>query len=168
MTPAEALDSLLKSYQRYYNIRTEDVEAPFTAEAIFHTHDEQYFLVKTAKLSEAESHEYVFFALGESLGLADVQRLEACAWERGTSHVKPSVYHRNTDVTLIILAEHIAPEALTYIKKSKRYQSYRFSIHGWSSYRAVALETSTGGLSYNRRGQELKKLFRNIQTSTRE
>ena len=167
MTPTEALDTLLKSYRRYYNIQTEDVEPPFTAEATFHTHDEQYFLVKSAKLSEAESHEYVYFFAGDQLELSDVQQLEARAWERGTSQVKPSVYHRNTDVTLVILAERIAPEAKAHIQKCRRYQSYRFSFHGWSSFRAVALETSTGGLSYNRRGRDLKKLFRNIQ-STRE
>ena len=168
MSPTEILNTLLKSYKRYYNIQTEDVEPPFAAEAAFHTHDEQFFLVKSAKLSEAESHEYVFFAVEESLSLADVRRLESCAWDRGISQVKPSVYHRSTDVTLVLLAEHIAPDARAYITKCKRYRSYRFSFHGWSSYRVVALETSTGGLSYNRRGRELKKLFRNIQTSTRE
>ena len=163
MSPTDALSALLKSYRRYYDIRTEDVEPPFAAEAVFHTHDEQFFLVKSAKLSEAESHEYVYFATAENLTLADAQKLDQCAWERGLSHVEPSPYHRSSDVTLIILADKIAPDAMAYIKKCKRYQSYRFSFHGWSSYKAVALETSTGVLSHNRRGKDLKKLFRNIQ-----
>ena len=162
MSPAEVLNTLLKSYKRYYNIQTEGAEAPFTAEAAFHTHDEQYFLVKSAKLSEAEAHEYVFFYAGDSLDLKDVQRLDQCAWERGLSRAKPSIHHRSTDVTLILLAERIAPEAMNYVKKARHYQSYRFSFHGWSSYQAVALETSTGTLACNRRGRDLRKLFRNI------
>ena len=162
MSPADTLDLLLKSYRRYYNIQTEDVEAPFAAEAVFHTHDEQYFLVKSAKLSEAESHEYVFFATMENLTLADAQKLDQCAWERGLSRVQPSSTPRSTDVTLVILAERIAPDAAEYIRKCKRYQSYRFTFHGWSNYQAVALETSTGILTHNRRGRDLEKLFRNI------
>ena len=162
MSPADVLNTLLKSYRRYYNVQTEGVEAPFTAEAAFHTHDEQYFLVKSAKLSEAESHEYVFFYAGETLELKDVRELDRCAWERGISRAKPSIHHRNTDVALVLLAEHIAPEAVDYIRKIKHYQSYRFTFHGWSNCQVVAMETSTGVLSYNRRGKDLKKLFRNI------
>ena len=164
MSPADALSALLKSYKRYYNVQTEGVEAPFTAEAAFHSHDEQYFLVKSAKLSEAESHEYVFFYAGESLTLKDIEELDRCAWERGLSRAKPSINHRSTDVVLILLAERISPDAVNYIKKLKRYQSYRFTFHGWSGYQVVALETSTGILSYNRRGKDLKKLFRNIHS----
>ena len=165
MSPAEVLDRLLKSYSRYYNVRTEDVEPPFAAEAAFHSHDEQFFLVKSAKLSEAESHEYVFFATGDSLTLEDVRALDQRAWETGMARVKPHDSHRSTDVVLIILAEHIAPEAMEYIRTLKRYQSYRFTLHGWSHYQTIALETSTGTLSANRRGRDLKKLFRNIKFS---
>ena len=162
MSPADVLTALLKSYTRYYNIETEAVEPPFAAEAAFHTHDEQFFLVKTAKLSEAEAHEYVFFAVEEELSLDRARQLDECAWQRGLSRARPSSYHRSTDVVLVILAERIAPDAKDYIKRLKRYQSYRFTFHGWSHYQAIALETSTGILSYNRRGRELEKLFRNI------
>ena len=162
MSPSDVLSVLLKAYQGYYDVRTEDVEPPFAAEAAFHSHDEQYFLMKSAKLSEAESHEYVFFAVGEDLALEDVQRLDETAWRRGISRARPHGSHRSTDVALVILARRVAPEAFDYIRRVKHYQSYRFTFHGWSHYRAVALETSTGKLSYSRRGQDLEKLFRNI------
>ena len=165
MSPAEVLDRLVKSYSRYYNVRTEDVEPPFAAEAVFHSHDEQYFLLKSAKLSESESHEYVFIATGESMTLEDVRALDEKAWETGMARVRPRDGHRSTDVVLIILAEHLAPEAMEYIRKLKRSRSYRFTLHGWSNYQAIALETSTGNLSANRRGRDLRKLFRNIKSS---
>lgn len=46
---SEKLQKILKSYQRYYNVITENVPAPFTAYGEFLSHSEQYFLVKEAK-----------------------------------------------------------------------------------------------------------------------
>ncbi len=163
MSAAEALETLLKSYRRYYNIIRENVTEPFAAEAVFHSHNEQYFLVKSATLSEADSHEYVFFATEEKLDLERARKLDETAWETGMSRVKPHNSHRNSDVVLVILAEEITPEAREYLSKLKRSKSYRFSLQGWSNYSVIAMETSTGQLSYNRRGRDLKKLFRNIK-----
>lgn len=168
MNPSDVLSKLLKSYQRYYTVETEHAELPFDAEAVFHSHEEHYFLVRSARLSEAESNEYVYFAVRDSVGLEEVKSLDECAWERGVSHVRPHSSHRNTDVTFILLAGHIEPEAMKYIEKIKRYQSYCFTFHGWSHYKAVALETFTGRLSCNRRGRDLRKLFNNIQISIKE
>ena len=168
MIPSEALDILLPSFHRYYTVRTEQVEPPFAAEAVFHSHDEQYFLLKSAKLAEAESHEYVFFALGEDVDLEEMRRLEQCAWERGVSRAEPSSHHRSTDVTFILLADRISDSARDYLTRVRRYQSYRFTLHGWSHFKAVALELSTGTLSCNRQGRDLGKLFRNIQISLHE
>lgn len=164
MTPSETLELLLKSYRRYYTITTDGVEPPFSAEAVFHSHDEQFFLVRSAKLAEAESHEYVFFALGKDVGLEEMQRLETCAWERGTARAMPHSYHRNTDVAFILLCERIDAQAQEYIKHVKRYKSYKHTFHGWSHFKAVALETSTGKLFCNARGRDLRRLFRNIQS----
>ena len=61
MTSGEALEKLLPSFKRYYNIKTEDITPPFDAEAEFFTHDVAYILMKSAKLSESESREFVFF-----------------------------------------------------------------------------------------------------------
>lgn len=162
MTPNEALERLLPSYIRYYDVFRENVEPPFAAEARFHSHGETYVLVKSARISEADSHEYVYFAVEQELTAARLEELDAAAWERGTGFVKPHSAHRNSDVTLIILAERISPEVMADVKKRKHYQSYRFGLQGWSSYRLVALETSSGTLACNRQGRDLKKLFRNI------
>ena len=151
-TRAEFLDRLLAAFQRYYNISRENATPSFAAEAAFHSNNEQYFLFKSAKLSDAESHEYIFIASEEHLDLADAERLDRLAWETGLSRVTPHSGHRNTDITLILLADTIAP-------------SYRHMLHGWSDYRLVALELSTGQLTYNRKGQSLRKLFRNILSS---
>lgn len=162
MNRDEILEKLLSSFQVYYDVKRENVDPPFVAEARFHTHDEQFFLVKSAVLSEAESREYVYFASEEKLDLETLLKLDQEAWERGLSDVKPHSSHRNTDVALIILAEQITEEAFARIPKMRHYQSYHFGFQGWSNYRLVAIEQSTRRAAYNRLGRSFKKLVCNI------
>ena len=163
MKAREALPKLLKSYYRYYNVTEENVTPPFAAEAEFHSHEEQFFLIKQAKLSESESKEYVFFAVTEHLTLAQAMQLDEIAWETGMSRVFPHDGHRNTDVALFILADVIDDDAKKFLKKLRRYKSYRHTLHGWSHYRVIAQEMSTGKPVFNRMGRQLKKLLRNIK-----
>ena len=163
MTVDETRSTLLNSYRRYYNIKTEDVTKPFAAEAAFHTHDEQYFLVKAATLAEADAHEYVFFVTADEIGLPEIKALDETTWAEGLSRVVPHFNHRSTDIVLVLLSEHITEDAALYIKKVKRYKSYRYTLQGWSNYSVVAMETSTGKFYCNRRGKHLKKLFSNIK-----
>ena len=163
MTAREALPILLKSYIAYYNVTEENVTPPFAAEAEFHSHEEQFFLVKAAKLSESESKEFVFFAVTEHRTLQLAKQYDETAWETGLSRVKPHDGHRNSDVVLFILADKIDDDAAAYLKKLRRYQSYRHTLHGWSHYRVIAQEMSTGKAVFNRMGRQLKKLLRNIK-----
>ena len=130
LTPGEALERVLRSYQTYYNIKTEAVEPPFAAEAIFGSHNEQYFLIKKAKVADIDTN------------------------------VQPSSNHRNSDVVLIILTGHAEEDALTQVKKCKHYQSYLWGFHGWSNYRLIVAELSSGRIVHNRHGQILKKLVK--------
>lgn len=162
MTTNETLEYLLRSYTRYYDIYREDVADGFAAEAHFHSHDEQYFLVKTAKLAEADSHEYVYFALAETLTADLVQSLSEKAWSAGMSHVQATSSHHSSDVALVILADTISPEAVRPIKKARRFASYKFGLHGFSHFRLIAFEPTSKKIVHNRMGDTLKKLFRNI------
>jgi len=168
MTSKEALQTLLKSYYRYYNVKEEGVEPPFDAEAEFLAQDVQYFLVKSAKLGESDSHEYIYFAAVDHLTLAQAQMLDETAWSRGMARVEPKPNHRNSDVHLVILAEKMDDDAAAFLKKLRRYESYHHTFWGWSHYRVIALETSTGRLTCNRMGQILTKLFRNIKSAIKK
>lgn len=162
MNNNEILEKLFNSFRIYYNVKQEGVEPPFVAEAQFHTHDEQFFLVKSAVLSEAESQEYVYFAVEETLDLEKLLYLDQEAWLRGLSNVMPHASHRNTDVALIILADQITEEAFARMPKLRHYQSYHLGFQGWSNYRLAAIELSTGRAAYNRLGKSFKKLVSNI------
>ncbi|MBQ4650375.1 MAG: hypothetical protein IJB73_06695 [Firmicutes bacterium] len=162
MTAREALPGLLKSFVRYYDIKEEGVQPPFAAEAEFHSHEEQFFLVKQAKLSEAESKEFVFFAVSEHLTLDEIRMLDETAWQAGISRVFPHDGHRNSDVVLIVLADKVDADAAAYIKKLKRYESYKHTLHGWSHYRVIVRDMSTEKLAFNRMGRTLKNVLSKI------
>lgn len=163
MNITEALDKILCSFKKYYNIKTGDqAEAPFAAEAEFISHNEQYFLIKRAKVADIDSNEYVYFYAADEVNHDTLQELDETAWNRGMARVTPGYSHRNSDVTLIIIADRLSPEVKAAVPQLKHYKSYMFMLHGWSHYRLIALELSTGDLVYNRQGQSLKKLVSNI------
>ena len=156
------LQKLLTAFERYYTIRTEDVLPPFAAEAEFHSHNEQYFLTRVAKIADIDSHEYVFFAEEGSVDAARLASLDAAAWERGRAHIQPCAGHRNSDVSLIILADTLDAEAARAVKKLRHSASYRFGLWGWSNYRILAYDISSGKAFANRLGAPLKKYVCNI------
>ena len=164
-----AFEKILHSFEQYYNISTEDVKSPFCAEAVFNSHSEQYFLVKAAKIADIDSNDFVFFYItggsaceGASISLKTITELSETAWERGLSRITPYYGHQNSDVTLVILAEKVDEDAFKKIKKLNLYKSYKFGLYGWSSFRALAYETSTGRAATNRRGSDLKKLVASL------
>ena len=160
MTAKEALDKLLKSYAVYYDINQRNPAAPFAAEAAFRSHEEQYFLIRSARLAESESNEYVFFALEETLTAPLLKALDGAAWSAGISRVAPHKDHRNTDITLLIFASRIEPDASACIPKLKHYQSYRFGFQGWSHYRLAAFAADTDDLFCNGQGKTLRKFLK--------
>ena len=156
-------EKILECFKRYYNVSTENIAQPFIARAEFKSHNEQYFLVKAAKVADIDSNESVFFydadsAHNEALTPDFIHELAQTAWQRGLENFKPYYGHRNTDVSLIITAEQIPDAVFNSIKKIKFYKSYKLGFFGWSSFRILALETSTGRSAANRRGADLKKL----------
>ena len=153
---------MLRSFAAYYDINTETPAAPFAAEAVFHSHSDAYFLVKSAAIGEAESHEYVFFASVDQLDSSLLASLDQTAWDTGISRVKPHSSHRNTDVTLVVAASSVTEEAKAQIPRLKHYKNYRMSLHGFSHYHLIVADLSSGDLTCNRQGRSLKKLFNKI------
>ena len=162
MDNKDVFHRVLHSYEAYYDINTASPLSPFAAEATFHSHTEQYFLLKEAKLSEIESSEYVFFAHTDFLSQEKLLQLDERAWSVGLSRVKPTSSHRNSAVTLVLIADKVDESAFNLVKKLKHYKSYSFTFKGWSNYRVILLETSSSRIVHNRMGSSLKKIFSNI------
>lgn len=158
----EMTEKVLKLYQGYYDINTENPVSPFVAEATFHVDGANYFLMKSAVIARQESYEYVFFAEEENLTQERVKELDALAWEEGFSRIHPHPEHRNSDVTLVMLAGNVDDAAMNCVKKLHHYKSYKFGLWGWTNYRVIILDEARGRLTYNRQGESLKSLFQQI------
>ena len=151
MNRNEAMEKILNSFTRYYNVKTSDVEQPFYAEAEFHAHG-------------IDSNEYAFFASVDSLDEKRLSELDKTAWERGLSRIKPYYGHRNSDVTLFVLADSVSDGAAKTAKKIRHYKSYYFSIYGWSHYKLAICDCSTGKCTFNRMGRDLRKIVSKLFT----
>lgn len=158
------LDSFLKSYSAYYTLETENPMAPFAATGTFSIHNEQYMLVKVAKVADINSNEYVYFYSDESIDEAKLSEIKELAWSDGLSKVVPDTTHRNSDVTLVILCDSIPEEVKKEAKKSRLYKSYAWGFKGWSNFRLVAIECSSGDAVFNGQAKQLKELVGNILT----
>jgi len=162
MATDTVLSKLLSSFERYYTITTDSASEPFDAEATFHSHGEQYVLVRAAKVADIDSNDYAFFKSEDTLTSENLDRYMHAAWETGMQRVKPYNGHRNSDVTLIILADSVDQAIIRDIKKAKLYKSYKFSLWGWSNFRLIVKDLSSGAVYHNRFGADLKKVLANI------
>ena len=67
MAPSDAIKQILPAFEQYYTIKKEDITPPFCNEAEFRSHNEQYFLVRSAHIADIDSNEFVYFADPEEL-----------------------------------------------------------------------------------------------------
>ena len=164
MSLQEALDRLLLSYTRYYDLNP-DPPAPFAAAAEFHSHGESYLLVKAAKMWEMDSNEYVYFSAEESIPAETLtQRIDA-AWDLAMPRIQPGEHHRNSDVTVIFLTDSLSDDTRRLLRRTVRSKGYKHGLQGWSNLRLGAIELSSGRVTVNRHGRDLKKLLSNISST---
>lgn len=161
-----ALKKLLTAFEQYYTLIKQPTP-PFCAEAEFRSHNEQYFLVRSAHIADIDSNEFVYFADTDGLDTAKLEELVNAAWEAGLAKVRPYNGHRNSDVSLLIFTKTISQETITTIKKTKLYKSYKFSFHGWSHFKLAVCklpdtktEASEIEVYTNRQGKDFIKLIK--------
>ena len=98
MVHSQAIEKILPAFERYYTIKKDEVTTPFCAEAEFRSHNEQYFLVRSAHIADIDSNEFVYFATLNDLDNAKLEELVNAAWQAGLAKVHPHEGHRNSDV----------------------------------------------------------------------
>ena len=162
---SEVLEKLYNSYRSYYSLKISgkddaDVASPFCAEAEFKSHTEKYVLVKSAKIADIDSNEYVYFYdAQEVFSIGKIKELAEEAWKEGLSKVKPVYGHRNSDITLIVVCPSLTDEAKKNARKINFYKSYKFGIYGWSRFRLCVYDVSASKCYTNRFADDIKKLF---------
>ncbi len=162
MDRQELYERFLEAYTVYYNVQRENVTEPFDAEAVFQAKNEQYFLIKSAKIAEIQANEYVFFASRDHLTMEELGILDQKAWDEAMSRITPNPNHKSSDATLIVIADTVDPLIGKNITGYKHAKSYKAGFWGFSNYKLVVIEASSGNASYNRQGRDLKKLVTDI------
>lgn len=167
---------LLQSFERYYTINKENPIKPFSAEADFISHSERYVLVKSAKIAEIDSNEFVYFYVQDEIDLNFVKELSSIAWKNGLEKVHPSSGHRNSDITLIIAVDKInldnsdgqMNDSKYYallkksIKKIKFSKNYMLGLYGFSNFKLAIYENKSKKTFSNFYGRDYSKLFDKI------
>ena len=160
MAPSDAIKQILPAFEQYYTVKKEEITPPFCNEAEFRSHNEQYFLVRSAHIADIDSNEFVYFADPEELTSEQLNELVNAAWNAGLAKVRPYNGHRNSDVSLLIFTKSITPETINSIKKTKLYKSYKFSFYGWSHFKLAVCNTSDMEVYTNRQGKDFAKLIK--------
>ena len=160
MAPSDAVKQILPAFEQYYTVKKEDITPPFCAEAEFRSHNEQYFLVRSAHIADIDSNEFVYFAQPEEVTSEKLEELIKAAWNAGLAKVHPYNGHRNSDVSLLIFTKSISEETIRIIRKTKLYKSYKFSFHGWSHFKLAVCNTTDMEIYTNRQGKDYAKLIK--------
>ena len=158
MTKESCLENVLLSYKKYYDV-SKNPGGTFCATAEFHSHEEQYFLTRSARIAEVDSNEYVYFSLEEKLSLQKLKELSNAAWADGLSKVKPFYGHKNSDISLIVIAGSVEKDATKEAKKIKLHKSYKFSFFGWSNFSLIVYDVSARKTWFNWHGRNLRSIF---------
>lgn len=158
MTKESCLENVLLSYKKYYDV-SKNPRGNFCATAEFHSHEEQYFLTKAARIAEVDSNEYVYFSLEEKLSLQKLKELSNAAWADGLSKVKPFYGHKNSDISLIVIAGSVENDTAKEARKIKFHKSYKFSFFGWSNFSLIVYDVSAGKTWFNWHGRNLRSIF---------
>ena len=159
LTLTDRLNKLLDVYSHLYDIRR-DVEiagSAYPAAAEYFLRDENYLISRQHVLSAVEQHEYVTFLVADRLEAEELETHIALTKQDGLSKIHPSKEHMCSFVTLVVLANTIAPEAKRLIKRTRFRKNYRMSFHGWMEYHVAAMEVSTNSFLSNPAGLEAKK-----------
>ena len=159
MEPSQAIEKMLPAFEQYYTVKKESL-SPFCAEAEFRSHNEQYFLVRSAHIADIDSNEFVYFASPDQLDSEKLSELVNAAWTAGLEKVHPYNGHRNSDVSLLIFTKSVSEETIQSIKKTKFYKSYKFSFHGWSHFKLTVCNVSDMCIYSNRHGKDFAKLIK--------
>ena len=164
MSMEETYRKFLDAYSIYYNI-DETGEAPFDATAVFKSSTKQYFLIRSAKIAQIDTNEYVYFAKRDHLTASELQELDQRAWERGLENITPSSTHKSSDVILILFSDNVDEDAKALIPKLKHSKTYKFGFHGYSNYKLAVIGSGEDRSLYNGQGRALKKLVADILKS---
>lgn len=141
----DAMKKILEVYSRWYILQNEltttsgrvdssgnpNPEITLVQSGRMDEEEGQYLMTRRAMIWEAESHEYVYFFNVAHLTKTDVEKALAESYERGMKCIVPGPKHRCSYIATVIVADSADKEAVSFIKKFKKRENFKMSLHGW-------------------------------------
>lgn len=158
------LDRLLEAHEVWFDV-TRNYEyggQSFEGYAEFHSHGEQYVLVKRAKLWEVDAAEYIFFTQADVLDDALLNSLLGFMKTQAVNKVDPAPNHMKSYISLVIIAEHMEPGVGKRVKKAAFHKTYRFGLRGWAELRLCAIDLEARNVLTNAEGKAMKQALEEI------
>lgn len=159
LSKEDLLAKLLRAHQAYYDIfeNHEYAGRVFPGYAEFHSHGEQYVLVKRAKLWEVDSHEYLFFDMAEHLDAEHVSQDIQFMQEKAIGVVNPQPNHMSSNLSLVVIADYVDDDAARLLKRTRFRKNFKLGLEGWTDLRLAAIDLRGKRVVTNGAGKEMKK-----------
>ena len=152
------LKRILAAHEQWFDVRRgyEYAGRTFPGYAEFHSYGEKYVLVKSAKLWEVDTHEYLFFVLADALDETQVRDLVSFMEHDGLKKVVPKPNHMSSAISLVIVADSCTQEAAKAVRKTRFRKNFALGIRGWADLRVAVADLSANRVITNAAGKQLK------------
>ena len=166
----EFLEILRDSYSAYYNIIPPEqaaapAELPLAFRADYFSRAERYWLTQSIPIWGNETNEYAYIFAAESFDKAMVDRCIDFAIQDMLPRVKPHKEHQYTNVKTVFVADRFEAEARKAVQKRSFTKNYRYSLHGFTTLHAAAVDLSESKAYTNRAGHALADYFKKLFAS---
>ena len=167
MEPAALLSRALDAFAGSYDIARDAQVLSRRVDALAQLRalNSKYVLSQKHVLWEANAFEHAIFLCVDTLTAEMVEDWFAFLTLQAEPELVhpgkslPDEGHMYTYLTLIFLCNGVHKDALQAIRRARFTKNYRFSLRGWATGRLLAVDLSSGVMTANAAGRELKPLF---------
>ncbi|MBQ0000767.1 MAG: hypothetical protein KBT01_04420 [Clostridiales bacterium] len=160
-TRAEIVETLLKSYKRYYNITLSE-EEPLVARCEYFEHSEKYVLHRKAELWSADNEEFLYLFQVPHLTAEIFEKCRTFAYEDGMPRLNIGPGHMASAITVVVVCDTCDAEAETAVKKTRIHKSFHFSLHGWMNVLTTCVAAENGRMAANYAGRSVMKVMKKV------
>lgn len=164
------LERLLAAHEAWFDVSRDYGFAgrTFAGYAEFHSHGEQYVLVKRAKLWEVDTHEYLFLQTEEHLDTGTLTQLVSFMKEEALSKVQPRPNHMSSYLSLVVIADAVDDDVKRIARTTRFRKNFRLGLQGWADLRLAVVDLSHSDVVTNAAGKDLvRTLEANLGLSDR-
>lgn len=156
------LERLLAAHEAWFDV-SRDYEfagRTFGGYAEFHSHGEQYVLVKRAKLWEVDTHEYLFLHIEQRVDADTLAQLVSFMKEEALRKVQPRPNHMSSYLSLVVIADAVDDDARRAVRTTRFRKNFKLGLQGWVDLRLAVVDLSHSDVVTNAAGKELVRTLK--------